>query len=561
MTKYNCGVVVPVYKNKYIKNIIASLRATCEPDALICIVNDGGKEVADYLNRIELPPNFEVTETERNSGFAAANNHGWKYILRKYDEIKYLGSINDDTWPYRGWLERLREALDNHPGAALSMPVMITKKRKGIFARNRAFAVWRLKGSSDMEPLLDDIQADSFTSAVNGFCFLAVRDALISVGMFDESYLNGCEDLDLGIRLLESGYRLVVTPKARVFHYGGGSRLSSGVSARLEFNHRLLEKKCDGNAEQYNRLDAQGHLVKELQGHPAVRKADKKRFAAHVLMFNCDQFILRMIENCGPFVDKIYVAYSDLPWTYNPDARTKYRNTTDKNILKHSKYQAKIELIEGVWDTEEEQRNSCLEKAKADGFDYLLIHDADEYYTQHDYAMNLKHIECNPEWELYATPWCSFWKNLDYVIHDADGSEILGYPEFAINLHKDVKFVRARTTSAKERFILKGLCYHLSFVYSDDEVYKKISTWGHAHQFNRDKWYQNKWIKWNEHVRNLHPIEPAAWKRAVKFKGDLPEALAGFEALPINIYWAGLLDKAGYLVEELTLKLSGRRHA
>src|SRR2546430_1256036 len=114
----------------------------------------------------------------------------------------------------------------------------------------------------------------------------------------------------------------------------------------------------------------------------------KKRFAAHVLMFNCDQFILRMIDNCAPFVEKIFVAYSEIPWTYNPNARGKYKNPTHKELLQKSKHLSKIELIEGVWERDEEQRNACLDRARAEGFDYLIIQDADEFYINNAYQRN-----------------------------------------------------------------------------------------------------------------------------------------------------------------------------
>jgi hypothetical protein len=35
-----------------------------------------------------------------------------------------------------------------------------------------------------------------------------------------------------------------------------------------------------------------------------------------MLYFNQDKWILKTIENCGPFVDKIYVAWSEKPWSY-----------------------------------------------------------------------------------------------------------------------------------------------------------------------------------------------------------------------------------------------------
>lgn len=291
-----------------------------------------------------------------------------------------------------------------------------------------------------------------------------------------------------------------------------------------------------------------------------------KRFAVHVLMFDCDEFILRMIDNCAPFVDRIYVAYSKVPWNaYNPRARKQYKNTTDKSIVKLSRHVDKIELIEGVWDTDEDQRNACLDRARQDGFDYLIIQDADEFYTNEDYQNNLLEISRNPDWDSYVTPWYVFWKSLDYVWEDQEGSIALGYPEFALNCRTDVRFTRSRRNNAEKHYQLPGLCFHLSYVRTDEKIYRKIRTWGHAHQFDSDAWYHFKWRRWNDATTDLHPF-PGTVRRAVRYTGRLPEVLADFESPPVTIsvptlanriedcflYWCFWMRRLGRLTEHGT---------
>jgi len=250
-----------------------------------------------------------------------------------------------------------------------------------------------------------------------------------------------------------------------------------------------------------------------------------KKFAAHALLFDSQKWILKMIENCGPFVEKIYVAYSELPWTYNPSARNNFKNTANPSILLNSQYANKIELIHGVWEREEDQRNACLDRAKADGMDFLIIQDADEFYKHSDYSRMIEQIANNPDYGFYKTPWCIFWKSFDYILEGENGSTAIGFPEVAINCKHNVRFTRARTPNSNNYFLLDALCYHGSFVSTDDEMYRKIHTWGHAHQFDRDMWYQNKWLKWTESLEDLHPVSPSVFRRAVRFKEDLPEVL------------------------------------
>ena len=274
------------------------------------------------------------------------------------------------------------------------------------------------------------------------------------------------------------------------------------------------------------------------------------RFAAHVILFNGDRTILRMIKNCGPFVDKIYVAYSPVAWTYNPEAREHYPNSTPLSILETSEFYHKIEVISGAWSTDEETRNACLERAKADGFDFLIIQDADEFYFHADYARNIREIIDHPHYEQYVTPWICFWKTLNYVLLDKNGSRITGYPQFAVNLKKDVRFSWSRTTSAVSERLLPGVCYHLSYVLSDKELRSKISTWAHTNDFNTGEWFRNKWLKWNPLMRNLHPVNPETWTIAVPFSGPVPEDLEEYESPQPTIASPRLSDHVRSAVQE-----------
>ena len=250
------------------------------------------------------------------------------------------------------------------------------------------------------------------------------------------------------------------------------------------------------------------------------------KIASHVLLFNQQKWILKNIENSAPYVDKIYVSYSKHPWNYNKKDRDKFINTADLSILKESKYFDKIEIIEGKWDLDEDQRNACLDKAKADGFDYLITHDADEFYTDSDFSKMIQTVKENPDHDYYVCDWITFWKDINHVICNQNMDIKIGEPEIVVNLNRNNRFTRCRIPSGKDRFKIKDiLCYHTSYVLTDGECWSKINTWGHAHQFDTKKWYDTKWLNWNENIENLHPISPKAWKKAIKFNGDLPKEL------------------------------------
>ena len=245
------------------------------------------------------------------------------------------------------------------------------------------------------------------------------------------------------------------------------------------------------------------------------------KIATHILLFNQDRWILKNIEMIAPFVDKIYVAWSEFPWSYNPNARGNFKNNSHPDILKQSPYYDKIELIIGEWKLDEDQRNACLDAAKRDGMDYLLIIDADEFYNYNDLRKLIEDIKANPDFEYYTTPWITYWKDFEHVISKINGDIICGYPEVCVNLKYNNRFVRCRRPSGTKIKQLTSMCGHASYVLTDEECWSKINTWGHAHQFNREEWFKNKWKNWIEETTNLHPIVPSDWFRAIKAPKEL----------------------------------------
>ena len=187
------------------------------------------------------------------------------------------------------------------------------------------------------------------------------------------------------------------------------------------------------------------------------------KFATHVVLFGQDKWIMRNIANAYPHVQKIYIAYSEVPWTYNPNARSQYKNSFDLNIIRNSQYADKIVIIEGVWDTEEAQRNACADQAAKDGMDYLIIHDADEFYFHKDFEKLKQFIFDNPNSDYYKVGWLCFWKSFNYVLLTPNGQPICGYPEFAINLKNKLRFL-SKIRPNKYNFLIitteNGACYH-----------------------------------------------------------------------------------------------------
>lgn len=249
------GIVIPVCKIRFIHQLVLKILCTVKrEDFVVCIVNDGSIEVSNYLKKHTMPKNVITINLSENYGFAGANNAGWKHLLYHYPSIKYLGSINDDTIPFDGWLDKLVAALKRHSRAAAAMPVMQVRSKIWGFKEN--IATWLLNDA--VTPMVVDkrkITEDTFVPVMNGFSFLALREALQEVGYFDENYRNSCEDVDLSIKFITTGWRMVVCSDSLVFHFGGQSRFKKQSNTDILFSHQLLSRKWGSDLTRYNNIE------------------------------------------------------------------------------------------------------------------------------------------------------------------------------------------------------------------------------------------------------------------------------------------------------------------
>jgi GT2 family glycosyltransferase len=74
-------------------------------------------------------------------------------------------------------------------------------------------------------------------SAVTGACLATRKSVLAQVGGFDEGFAIDFNDIDVCLKIIESGYRIVYTPYASLFHFEGASarRVTQNAEERKRF--------------------------------------------------------------------------------------------------------------------------------------------------------------------------------------------------------------------------------------------------------------------------------------------------------------------------------------
>ncbi len=247
------GVVIPLYLTKFIDNIIENLKETTKDvDAVFCFVNDGKSEIVEHFNKINLPENMHVFHRDTNGGFATANNSGWKHLLNLYPDIDYLGTLNDDTIPHKDWLKEMIKSISVDENIAAVVP-NIREFENGVECDSYAVFKYYNDPGNPMQVVEKKVYEDMFTKAMSGCCFIARADILKEVEFFDGRFRNGCEDVDLSLKLLTEGYKIIACAKATITHLAGSSRLTKPtISDDIQFSTDLLSLKWGTNYELYN---------------------------------------------------------------------------------------------------------------------------------------------------------------------------------------------------------------------------------------------------------------------------------------------------------------------
>jgi hypothetical protein len=255
--------------------------------------------------------------------------------------------------------------------------------------------------------------------------------------------------------------------------------------------------------------------------------------ALHVIAYDVNRYINEMLRNIPSWVDKVYLAYPQRPWNYIPTSRETRVNPTKLTDIDLTGLDFPVDILEGDWQKDEDTRNACLSRAKAEGFDWLITQDADEFYSPDTWMQLKRELEKGANRDCFKTTWYTFWKSSEFVIVEHGGSIKGTNAGFALRCKGDLKFAQSRSPNTSDIRVLDCPCYHYGYVKSDQEMFEKVTQWGHAHQFNGARWFNIKWKNWNLRTQNLGPVVPRSWQRAIRFPLHQPDFAFNF-VLPIE---------------------------
>lgn len=251
----SCLAVVPIYLRTagdldVLLRCLVSLRETA-PQAGILVVDDASPaaEHVAMLEAIAGELDLEVARRAVNGGFAQTVNVG---LRRALDEGRDAVLVNADIEFSRpAWLEAMLERTGSEGapaavvGARLLYPNGLLQHAGVLFSPlTRTWAHRFTYGPGDLAEALTPVACP-----VTGALQLIRHECLAAVGVYDERFRMGWEDVDYCLRVFDSGRECVYEPAACATHAESvfRSRKPAGQETWEAESYALLTAKYAGH--------------------------------------------------------------------------------------------------------------------------------------------------------------------------------------------------------------------------------------------------------------------------------------------------------------------------
>jgi GT2 family glycosyltransferase len=251
-------IVIPSFRDaRLVAQLVTKIRQTTARDRVRVIVTDDASG-AEHIAALHAIDAIEVLVAVHNGGYAVNVNRGLRAADPRHDVVV----LNSDVVPLRDWLACLQYATTGAPeigvvGAKLLYPD--NRIQYGGTIRNARAPEWfdhRYRGKpADWGPA--DVAGP--TLAATGACMYITRQALDQVGLFDEDYGMGYEDVDYCLRTWQAGFQVAYAPSAQLHHHESITR-GTEVGERERRSQRVFWSRWATFFDERRVLTSQGKL-------------------------------------------------------------------------------------------------------------------------------------------------------------------------------------------------------------------------------------------------------------------------------------------------------------
>lgn len=202
------------------------------------LVIDNASDYAVTSSVLSPYANVSLVQNQFNLGFGAANNQ----VLELLEDSEWVVLLNPDAFPETDWLQRLVEEAENSPDYSMfSSRQLMEANHRFLDGDGDAYHISGLVWRQGHGKRKDEVACES--REIFSPCAAAAlyrREALVSIGGFDQDFFCYVEDVDLGFRLRLMGHRCLLVPDAVVCHIGSATSGGQDSDFAIYHGHRNL---------------------------------------------------------------------------------------------------------------------------------------------------------------------------------------------------------------------------------------------------------------------------------------------------------------------------------
>ena len=265
----------------YTKRCLAELEETLagKLDYEVLIIDDASKDDTPKFLKSLSPDSYRVFFNEENKGYAKNNN----FLVREA-KGDYLCFLNNGVFVKGDWLLPMLDVFETKKDVGM---VGNVQRLEGSKKYDHMGVVFAPQGNPRhygqgfyYRPFKGQVRK---WSAVTAACCVCKSEVFFELGGFDEIFVNGCEDVDLCLRMGQEGLAHYVVHDSVVEHVrcASAGRLDNNTQNESLLNDRWRKEIAESYIQKDTFLHASWYIVRSIL---RPQSADFKLFFECILI-------------------------------------------------------------------------------------------------------------------------------------------------------------------------------------------------------------------------------------------------------------------------------------